>query len=72
MAEKSAIQKMPLAKLKGYFKNSEKNYTDEQLLSIRDFLYEWAETNYNIYKTVLEKEAHYKKIFEEQELNNST
>ena len=58
MAEKNAIEKMPLSKLKGYFKGSNKNYTDDELLSIRDFLYQWAETNYSIYKTTLEKETH--------------
>ena len=72
MAEKSAIEKMPLSKLKGYFKGSNKNYTDDELLSIRDFLYQWAETNYSIYITTLEREAHYKKLFAEQELNNTT
>ena len=72
MAEKSAIEKMPLSKLKGYFTGTKKNYTDDELLAIRDFLYQWAETNYSIYITALEKEAHYKKLFAEQELNNTT
>lgn len=72
MVKKNTIDKMPLSKLKAYFKDSNKNYTDEELLSIRDFLYQWAETNYNIYKETLEKEEHYKKLFTEQEQNNTT
>ena len=34
MAEKNAIEKMPLSKIKGYFKGSNKNYTDEKITEL--------------------------------------
>lgn len=64
--EKNSKGRMPLSKVKEYFKMSKKNFTDEQLLSIRDFLYEWAEVNYRIYTQVMEREAQFEEKDEVQ------
>ena len=40
----------PLKRLKLMLGNSERNYTDEQMIEIRDFLIEWANINYPIFK----------------------
>lgn len=64
--EKNGKERMPLSKVKEYFKMSKKNFTDEQLLAIRDFLYEWAEINYRIYTQVMEREAQFEEKEEEQ------
>lgn len=61
--DKNSKERMPLSKVKEYFKTSKRNFSDEQLIAIRDFLYEWAEINYTIYNLVMEREA----LFEDKD-----
>jgi hypothetical protein len=53
-------EKISLAKCKEFLNRNGRNYTDEQLLAIRDFLFEIAQIDYDVFIYNEQKEAAFK------------
>lgn len=53
-------EKIPLKTVKEIFQKYGKNYSEEQLIAIRDFLYELAEIDYTIFIYLDEREAQFR------------
>lgn len=57
-------KRISIEKCKKALKTTGRNYTDEQLLQIREFLYQLAEIEYNAYIRKLEHETQSNNIHE--------
>ena len=69
MKEKEILkEKVSLKKLKEIFQKHNEKYSDEQIITIRDFMFELAEIDYAVFVFNEKKELQFKN--EEAEINN--
>lgn len=58
---KNEIQKFSLAKCRSALEKNGSVYTDEQIISIRDFLYRMAQLDYEVYLKLKLREMEFEK-----------
>lgn len=65
--KKKTEDRIPLKTVKEIFLKHGKNYSDEQLIAIRDFLYELAEIDYAVFIHQEKRESLFKVLKTEEE-----
>ena len=55
------MEKISLKKCRSLLENGGVRYTDEEIISIRDYLYSLAEIDYSVFKSQEEREAKFAK-----------